>query len=107
VIPQPIALPRHVEVEAVQVHRVRLRAQVDDAPVDWLAEVVGEPLGVGPGEAIDREEYRWLQSQECRTRIRLRHDVCEFGAGESRPLRDDEHTILFARVIERVHDERP
>ena len=33
-----VAEALHLEVEAVQVHRVRLRREVDHAPVDWLAE---------------------------------------------------------------------
>src|SRR5262245_47582655 len=39
-VPQSVPEAVHVEVEAVKMHRVGLRTEVDDAPPDPLAEAV-------------------------------------------------------------------
>ena len=40
--------PHHVEVEAVQAHRVRLHGQIEHAPAHTFADASSQPLGVRP-----------------------------------------------------------
>jgi hypothetical protein len=60
------AIPEAVdlEVEAVQMHGVRLRAQVEHSPVDRFAELIRQPLGGRPRQAVDHEGHTWLELGE-------------------------------------------
>ena len=82
-----------LEVEAVQVHRVHLRAQVDDPPPHRLGELVVQAFGVRPGEPVDREADVGADLQEGGARIVLLQDLGQLGAREARPLGDDEDAI--------------
>ena len=64
VIPQAVSLPQDVEVEAVQMHGVRLGAQVDHTPAHDLADVVSQVFRVGPSQAVDGEEDEGPQLEE-------------------------------------------
>jgi len=64
-----IALAVDGEVEAVEMHRVRLGAQIDDAPVDRLVDGIGQTLGRRPGTAIEEELGVGLEVEEGRSRI--------------------------------------
>ena len=63
-IAQAVAEAVDVEVEAVQVHRVGLRTEVDDAPPDRLPELVGESLGRRPRQPVDHERQARLEPDE-------------------------------------------
>ena len=63
-IAQAVAQAVDFEVEAVQVQRVGLRAEVDHAPADALPELVGESLGCRPRQAIDHEREPRLEPDE-------------------------------------------
>ena len=54
-VAQAVSQALDLEVEAVQMHRVGLRAEVDDAPPHLVTELIRQPLGGGPGESVDRE----------------------------------------------------
>ena len=59
-----VAEPLDVEVEAVQVHRVRLRAEVEHPPPHRLAEAIGQSLGGRPAEAVEHEGDARLTGDE-------------------------------------------
>ena len=90
----PVAAAVHVEVEAVQVHRVHRGARVDDAIPHGVADVVRQPLGVRPRLAVDRESQL----------VAAVHETV--GEGALHPQADHEHAVVRASRSACVHDER-
>jgi hypothetical protein len=92
--PQHVPLRSQLEVEAMQVHRVRTLCGVDHAPVNGISHVVRQPLRMRPGPPVDgerlRRKVRVSQAVHARKEDGHYHD----------PLADP-------TLTRRVHDERP
>ena len=80
---------QHLEVHAVQVHRVVVKGEIDDAPMHGFAGLVAEHVSHWPREPVDRADI---------DNIRAR---CP---GFS-PQADDQNPVVRVRA-RRVHDER-
>ena len=57
-VAQAITQAVDFKVEAMQVQRMDLRAEIDDPPPNGLAELVRQALGRRPGQAVDQEHER-------------------------------------------------
>ena len=93
-VPRTVADAVNLEVEAVQVHGMRLRAQVDHAPARRLADAIRQALGRRPGEAVDHEREARLQPDEDLPGIVGAHHLAELRRRQADPLGDDEHPIV-------------
>ena len=86
-----------VEVEAVQVHRVGLRAEIDDAPAHGLAERDRSAARWPATKPVDHErESRLQRRRRPRVGSSARDDLAELLRRQAGPLGDDEDAIRCA-----------
>ena len=93
------------EIEPVQVHRMRLRAEIQDAPAHFFAEAIREAFGRRPGEAVDHERESRVQREERAADIIGVRKLCELGARQAGPVGDDQDTIRASGLAGRIDDE--
>ena len=95
-----------IEIEAVQMHRVRLRGQIQDAPTHGLTDASGQALGVRPGEAVHEERGLRVERQKRDARIRCARDAFQLSERQARPIGDDEHAVGLGIGASGIDDER-